>query len=167
MRFGEGPSASMSGQSLPFIKLKDGERLVGVFKGNPYEFHQVWEGKKIVPPGTKGSAFRFRINFITKEGASYVAKVWEQGATVYHMLKDLNENYPLEETVVEVKRTGSTKDDTRYSVLPLPPKNQPTDAGWRVINQVPLLSLEHEGAKKEEAPWPDEAPDVHEEELPF
>lgn len=167
MKFQSTPSQSSSGASLPFIKLKDGERLVGVFKGNPYEFHHIFSEKRVVPEGTKGAAFRFRINFITKEGASYVPKVWEQGVTVYRMLKDLNESYPLEETVVEIKRSGSTKDDTTYSILPLPPKNQPSEAGWKVINQVQLLSLEHEGVKKDEAPWPDEPPHVDGEELPF
>jgi hypothetical protein len=169
MRFKDRPSNG-DGQSLPFLKLKDGEKILGVFKGDIHEFYQVWEGKKIVPAGTKGASFRFRINFITKEGASYVAKVMEQGATIYDMLKDLNESYPLEETVVEIKRSGATKDDTRYSILPLPPSKQPGEQAWKIINQTPLNILEHKmaqsGLEPEFGEPPPEAFDEHPE-IPF
>lgn len=132
-----------SGTSLPYLKIKDGERVRGVFKGNPHEFGRIGWGKdsKVVPFGTEGSTDRFLINFIVKEGASYVAKVWERGNTQYNEIKDLNEKYPLEETVVEIKRVGSGKDDTRYSILPLPPKEQPGEAGWKVINAVKLVDI--------------------------
>lgn len=148
MRFKDAASDS-GGEKLPFLKLKDGEEITGVFKGLLYEFYQVWDTKEIFPWDTPrnerpaNASFRFRVNFITKEGASYVAKVMEQGSTIYNAIRDLNEEYALEETVVKIKRTGSTKDDTRYSILPVAPKGQPTPAGWTVINKVPLIKLEH------------------------
>lgn len=169
MKFNDRPKND-EGSKLPFLKIKDGEKVFGVFRGNIHEFYQIWEGKKIVPPGTKGASFRFRVNFITKEGASYVAKVMEQGAVIYDMLKDLNESYPLEETVVEIKRTGATKDDTRYSILPLHPSKQPGEAAWKIISQVPLNVLEHSRGSAEPdfdpGPIPPEAYDEHPE-IPF
>jgi len=169
MRFKDRPQ-NQEGQSLPFVKLKDGEKIVGVFKGDPYEFYHIFSERKIVPAGTKGASFRFRSNFITKEGASYVPKVFEQGGTVYDMLRDLNESYPLEETVVEIKRTGSTKDDTRYSILPLHPSKQPGPQAWKVIDQVPLIPLEHKMAESTPEPdFGDPPPEVYDEhpEIPF
>jgi hypothetical protein len=164
-------SSDSGGDKLPYLKIKDGEKVAGVFKGEIHEFGLIWEGKKVVPIGTTGSSFRFRINFITKEGASYVAKVMEQGATVYNMLKDLNESYPLEETVVEIRRSGSTKDDTRYSILPLPPKAQPTEKGWSVISQTPLVKLKAQASPEpdfDQPLWPDsEAENTEAGELPF
>lgn len=142
MHFKDRPQAE-STNLLPFLKLKDGDKVYGVFKGDIYEYHQIWAEKKVVPAGTPGAAFRFRINFIVKDGASYVAKVLEQGGTVYDFLKDLNESYPLETTVVEIKRTGSGKDDTRYSILPLPQAKQPTPQAWSLINKVKLHHLQH------------------------
>ncbi len=171
MRFKD-HSSEAGGDKLPFVKIKDGEKIIGVFKGEAHEFGLIWETKSHVPIGTAKSSFRFRLNFITKEGASYVAKCLEQGATVYNMLKDLNESYPLEETVVEIKRSGSTKDDTRYSILPLPPKMQPNDKGWAVINQVPLIQFVAKASPEPEFdnlgdPWHDApAPDQHDE-IPF
>lgn len=148
MKFKDLPTNDGSG-SLPFLKMKDGDKVYGVLKGELHEFHQIWNtDKKIVPAGTKGASFRFQVNVIVKEGANYVAKVWEQGATVYRALKDLHESYPLESTVVEIKRSGSTKDDTYYSVLPLPPSKQPGQQAWAVINKIPLNALSVEAAKE-------------------
>lgn len=168
MRFGDFKPKE-GGQSLPFVKLKDGEEIIGVFKGMPHEFGLIWETKKHVPVGTEKSTFRFRINFIVKEGASYVPKVFEQGITVYNMLKELHQSYPLPETAVKIKRSGSTKDDTTYTILPLPPKMQPNENSWRVINETKLIALGDQAqGHQESSPWPDEPPhDVDEEELPF
>lgn len=167
MRFKDRPQ-NQEGGSLPFVKLKDGEKILGVFKGSPAEFYKIFAENRIVPAGTKGASFRFRINFVTKEGASYVAKVLEQGGTVYDMLKDLNESYPLEETVVEIKRTGATKDDTRYSILPLHPSKQPGEASWKIINQVPLNPIDPnpQSAEPDFGEPPPEAFDEHSE-IPF
>lgn len=181
MRFKDAANESAT-ERLPFLKIKDGEEVTGVFKGLLYEFYQVWATKEAYPWDTpraerpQEASFRFRINFITKEGASYVAKVMEQGSVIYNALRDLNEEYPLDTTVVKIKRTGSTKDDTRYSILPVSPKNQPTEKGWAVINQAPLIKLEHGDVKakasqepafdKEE--WPeDRGQDPDSEHLPF
>ena len=164
MKFKDTPKKT----NLSFLKLKDGESATGVFRGEPHEFYEIYQ-QGVVPAGTKGASFRFRINFITREGSSYVAKVFQNGVTVYKTLKHLNEEYEgLENVVVKVSRTGSTKDDTIYHVLPLPPKQQPSEDGWHQINDVPLQDLS-DGEKKtihEPAFDPAPMPDEHDE-IPF
>lgn len=164
MKFKDTPKKT----NLSFLKLKDGESAIGVFKGDPYEFYEIYQ-QGVVPAGTKGASFRFRINFITREGASYVAKVFQNGVTVYKTLKYLNEEYDgLENVVVKISRTGSTKDDTIYHVLPLPPKQQPTEDGWTLINEVELQDLSEGEKKSIKEPDFDQTPMPNEhDEIPF
>jgi hypothetical protein len=133
MKFKEGSGGTIDGKD--FLSLKDGTSVRGVFAGEPHEFKQHWssagrsvlctadltavpcEGCKVsdTPPN-----FRFSLNFILNENGVYVAKVWQQGWKVYKQLRALNEDYKLDRTVVKITRTGSTKNDTSYAVLPLP-----------------------------------------------
>lgn len=105
-----------------WLHLKDGESAKGVFRGEAYEFFIKWDGGKSseVTSGTPGASSRFRLNFVTKIEGKYTAVTWEFGITVYNQLADLNELYPLETSVVVVSRQGATKDDTRYTILPVP-----------------------------------------------
>lgn len=114
------------------LSLKDGESARGVFRGDPHPFRQHWiNNQSSFCPGKGGdcplcasgdkSAFRFRINFVFQENGAWVAKVWEQGWKTYADLKSLHESdYDLEKTVVKVSRRGSGKNDTSYSILPVP-----------------------------------------------
>lgn len=113
----------MSGKN--FLKLKDGESVRGVFRGVPVIFRQHWSnGRGIVCPGKacelcaeKNKAlFRFRLNFVMQEGGQYVAKIVEQGWQFFNALKQLNEEFPLENYVVKIIRTGSGSD-TKYQVI--------------------------------------------------
>jgi hypothetical protein len=115
-----------------FLKLKAGDKVKGIFRGEPLDFRIHWiTGRSSECPGlatcehcktgTK-SAFRFRINFITKENDAYVAKILEQGWTTYELLESLHEPYNLEKTVVEITRRGEGLN-TSYTVVPLPPPN--------------------------------------------
>lgn len=106
--------------SKHFLKLKDKESISGIFMGNLYEFFILWENKKSreVAEGTPDAKFRFRINFVSKEGAVYVPKIFEQGSIVYRQLAELHEEYDLEKTVIKITRNGMGTDTT-YSLLPL------------------------------------------------
>lgn len=106
--------------SKNFLKLKDKESISGIFMGELYEFFILWDNKKAkeVPEGTPDSKFRFRVNFVSKEGSVYAPKIFEQGATVYRQLAELHEEYDLEKTVIKITRNGSGTDTT-YSLLPL------------------------------------------------
>jgi hypothetical protein len=117
------------------LKLKPGESITGVFKGDPVDYQQHWvggrgvicegaacpycqekdeEGKPLKP------GFRFRINFLTLENSQWTAKVFEQGYTVYKNLRSLHESdYNLEKTLVKITRYGSDKTTT-YQIVPLP-----------------------------------------------
>src|SRR6185312_16723655 len=125
MQFKADEPSGLGGQF--FIKLKDKESIVGVFRGDPYDFKQHWmqNGSQICPgagcneciKGMKPS-FRFRLNFVTNEHGKYVARVFEQGRAVYGQLASLNNSgYPLEKTVVKITRTGNDKATT-YTILP-------------------------------------------------
>lgn len=147
MKFSERPQSD-GGSGLPFLKLKDGESVFGVFKGEPLEGYLNWETKKWTPigePRPQGSNYRFRVNFITKEGAAYIAKVWEQGSfqadniqkTQKTAMRFMKKN--IDEVVVVISRRGSGKDDTEYDIEIA--ETQPSESSWKVINQVKLNDL--------------------------
>jgi hypothetical protein len=120
MKFKTDNELPEGGGSKNFLKLKDKESVQGIFRGDLHELFIFWENGKSreVEPGFQGAKFRFRVNFVMKEGAVYVPKIFEQGLTVYNQLRELNEEYGLEEIVVKITRNG-TGTDTTYSVLPL------------------------------------------------
>lgn len=143
MKFRDMPDQG-SGQGGSFLKLKNKESATGVFLGEPYEFFQIWENGKtrVVTEGTPKASFRFRLNFIVKEGNGYVAKIFENGPTVYRDLKAIHQEYNLEDTVVKITRHGE-KLETTYTVMPV--KGQVTPE----VKRVKLLDLEVNQPKPE------------------
>lgn len=103
-----------------YLKIKDGDSISGVFRGEIYEFCVRWVNGKseVVPPDTLGAKSRFKLNFIISENGKMVAKVWEFSHVVYSLLAEVNEEYPLETTKVKVLRKGSGME-TEYYILPL------------------------------------------------
>jgi len=114
-----------------FIRLKDGESVQGVLRGEPFEFHQHWKGQTTVrcigrdtctecAAGNK-PAFRFKLNMITKEDGKLAVKVLENGWKLYQALADLNAGgWELEKNFIRITRTGSGKNNTVYSAVPVP-----------------------------------------------
>lgn len=122
---------SNSEGTMNLIRLKSGESLRGVFRGDVHEFKQHWsENRSVVCPGLnlcekcangEKASFRFSINFVLKENEHYIAKVWEQGWQTYLALKALHEGgYDLEKYLMKISRSGATKNDTTYSIVPVP-----------------------------------------------
>lgn len=140
-----------SGGSKNFLKLKDKESVSGIFMGDLHEFFVLWEGGKsrVVPEGTPEAKFRFRVNFVAKEGAVYVPKIFEQGLTVYRQLAELNQEYGLDQIVVKVTRNG-TGTDTTYSLLPLL-KQTITKEVMAHLKALELLPLESKPAQSSSA----------------
>lgn len=113
-------------RSKHILKMKPEESITGIFRGDIYTFRQHWENKKAFPcleincprcdAGQK-SSFRFQLNFIFKENAVLVSKIFEQGWTVMEQLEELNKDYPLEMTLVKITRKGNGTDTT-YTILP-------------------------------------------------
>lgn len=132
-----------------FIKLKDGERVAGICRGEPREAWVIWDNKvkTEVPEGTAGAKLNFKINFIVKDGTVYVAKVLEGGAQIYRQLAALSKEWELEETVIIVGRTG-TGMDTEYTIMPAPPKQQ---APKEALEHVATIELNDLGGEKAEA----------------
>lgn len=121
--------------SSHFLKLKDKEKVKGVFAGDVYDFRQHWvktervnKSEMCMGHGCQYCAhgdrpqFRFRINFIIfdeKTNQPFV-KIFEQGVNVYKQLRELNREFPLNNYIVKITRSGSTRQDTEYSVIPSP-----------------------------------------------
>jgi len=138
-----------------FIRLKDKESVTGVFAGKPYLYEKHWNGKHFIEcthpdvpcafcSNGDRARFSFRLNFVTKGAdGKNVAKIFEQGPMVYDAIRALAVGgYDLSRTVVTISRKGATKDDTVYSVVPLPPPNGVlTDKGLAVIKAIPLHDL--------------------------
>lgn len=156
-----------------YLKLKDKEVVRGIFRGDPYLFRTHWFAQKSVvctseqcshcKNGEK-SSFRFRINFIIKENDVFVPKIWEQGWTVYMQLKSLHESdYDLEETTMKVSRRGSGKDDTTYTVLPLPNGRVGAETEAK-LSTIPLHNLSIFQSPEEKAPTQES---IYDEDIPF
>lgn len=126
MKFEVGPS---SDNAADFLKIKGGQTVRGIFRGEPKTFSTHWTGQFSELCTGNGSCahcskgekpkFRFRLNFLMPSADGTIsAKIWEQGRGVYNQLRDLNVEYPLESTIVTIKRTGEGVNDTSYTIIP-------------------------------------------------
>ncbi len=151
---------SVASDNSIFVKLKDGQKITGVFRGEVFTFRDHWtSGKSQRCTGTddcvqcekgKAAKFRFHLNFLTVENGDWVAKIFGGGKKIYQMLKGLHESdYDLEKTIVSIIRHGSTKDDTTYTILPIK-DNQVTPEREAILSKVKLLDLDL-APKKEDA----------------
>ena len=141
MQFSKEPNTGTG--DMNFVKLKDGESIKGILRGNPYEFHKKWVDHKSTPcdASDPDAKFAFRMNLVVKEESGYVSKILEQGAKLYSSLKELNEEFNLDVTVIKIKRTGE-KFQTVYSVFPTSDKF--TDSLEKSLLAVELQPLEVE-----------------------
>lgn len=163
MQFPETGGGGEDGKN--YLSIKSGETVRGVFSGDLHLFRLHWvnnrgtvctqDGCNFCKDGNK-SSFRFGVNFIIRNpDGSMQARLWEQGWTVYSQLKSLNQDYPLESTVVKVMRTGSGTDTT-YTILPDPSIKMTPDLQAK-IKAVPLVdgrpALPEPGATEEPGSW--------------
>lgn len=139
-----------------FIKLKSGEPISGVFRGEVHEFKIHWIDKRSFlchgfdkcdlckvhsEDQEKKSKFRFQANFIIKEENGLVAKVFESGPQVYGILRELNKEYPVEKHKVKITKTGE-KFSTVYNVMPIKDGEVDAELEKRLI-LIPLNELGH------------------------
>lgn len=139
--------------SKHFVKLKDKDSIVGVFRGDPYDFKQHWVGDRSQVCQAKSGpcpecekknkpGFRFRLNFVTKENGLFLAKIFEQGWNVYEQLKALHQgDYKLDKTIVRITRNGMGKQ-TSYTIIPIP-KGDVTPAIEKDISSIKLHDLQN------------------------
>lgn len=175
---GGGRSGGGGIDSSLFIKMKNGDKLNGVFRGEPKIFRVHWQnGRSSLCTGQSAcqlcerakaddnlkAKFRFQLNFVTKVDGVYLAKVFEGNYQTYKALKELHESdYNLEETAVSIKREGE-KTDTRYIVMPLKNNGGLKPADFKSIGAVPLNQLKDDAP---DAPAADVG-DANEEDIPF
>ena len=164
------PSSPSSGGDQTFFKIKPGETQTVVVRGEPYEFFARWEGNKSihVREGDHGAKFKFRINLIVSEVVSgnkvMSAKVWEQGPTVYNILKEMHAEYDLVKTALKIKREGSGMD-TEYTILPV--RQELTPAQIKSVDAVQLQDLAADHRKEQKANAHNEPPFGDDEPPPF
>lgn len=143
------------------LKLKDGDKIVGVFRGEVHTFYQHWMGTHSEPctratgckhcqNGDKGS-FKFRVNFIVSENGNLVAKVFQGGTRVYDSLVALSKDCEFETQRVSITRSGSTKDDTSYMVMPVLKGGELTKDDIKAVSAVKLNALDGAEAEEETA----------------
>ncbi len=152
-----------------FLKIKSGESVKGVCRGEVYEFYIKWEGNNslVVTSSTPGAKPRFRINFVVKEDGKFTSKIFEFGPMVSNQLHDMSEDYDLSETVIKISKSGQGLE-TQYSVIPLK-----DPAPLAEIRKVPLEILDHKDKPIETAsendfgPAPHDIDEESDENLPF
>lgn len=146
-----------SGIFIP--KMGNKQTIQGVFAGTAYYFWNNFNAKDKIPyegcpKRPDGYSFRFRINLIVKENGAWTAKIWENSGTVNNQLLDLKKTYKkFLEMIFTITRNGTTKDDTRYAILPL--VDEPlTESDKKQIAAVKLHDLKHkEDTSFEPANW--------------
>lgn len=126
-----------------FLNLADKEAVRGIFIGDMAEHYVKWVNGKTVESNEDDpeAKVRFKCNFVVSDGGELVVKIWDFSLTVYQMLKDINEEYPLETTKLKITRNG-VKTDTTYTIMPLVgPKDVLTAQQLSVIGKMRLHSL--------------------------
>jgi hypothetical protein len=126
--------------------LKDGDSAQGMIIGEFYTYYAKFNGKyyEKSSKGVEGAKFRFRVTFAVKNGGTYTPKVLEQGAELYKRLFEVNEQYPLEESPIIIKRKGSGATDTEYLVTAVNQKKNPITADEAAqLASIQPLDLSH------------------------
>jgi hypothetical protein len=130
-----------------FVRLQnDGDKVVGVFCGEPYAREVYWTGETYAdaPPEGGGARPSLRVSlnfFVPAEGAM---KIIEGGTAWFRDVLEVRGKYGLDKWSFEVKRRGKKGDPkTKYSILP----DAPVDEGIRArIGAAPLHDLSAIGA---------------------
>lgn len=140
MKFPKRETSGTNGAN--FLKIKDGETITGILVGETYNYFIKGFGasSQVVGPN-EGGKERFRHNLVVKEDGKLVAKIWEFGPKIYDQLAEISADWDLATTNIKISRTGSTKENTKYTVVPL--KAPPSAATMKELNSIELHVLNH------------------------
>jgi len=159
-----------SGIGKHILRLKDGDSIQGVFRGEITRFYQHWKsGRSIICPGRdtcdlcqseneddRRANGRFRINFLIYVDGQWGAKVFEGGKRVFEQLKALNQDCPLEKMRVRISKSGEGKN-SQIVISPVPGEaGLIKPAVEKELQSVELIDLamgEQEEKELEEAPF--------------
>jgi hypothetical protein len=135
--------------SSTFVRLaNDGDKVIGVFVGEPLAREVVWTGEKYLDAKSpeaekylkKGRSSSLRVAMNIYVLAENVVKVYEMGATVFKDVFKLRDKYGLDTWAFEIERHGGKGDNkTSYTILP---EQRLDDAMRRKIAQLELHDLE-------------------------
>lgn len=146
MRFGK--LKPPSGGGANFLKIEPGSKVRGLLVGEPIEFYKDYKGE---------SKWKFRVNFVMQENGAHVAKILEQGSSVYKQIVSLEEEgWDFGKNLVIISRVGAGKE-TRYTVAP-DPKGALNEKQLAQIAQVPLQDLTPREPSDSQEPPTEEAP---------
>ena len=137
-----------------FVKLaNDGDKVVGVFVGDPHAREVVWTGEGYEPYDENSAAHKGKraslkvaLNFFdVAEGGM---RVFELNNTTFRDLVRLRDKYGLDRWVFEIERQGAKGDPrTRYSILPEHEIGADLAAAIRAADLHDLASMGSEGAE--------------------
>ncbi len=143
MRFVDRPKApgGDSGGPTLYLRLKDGEAVNIIPRGEIHEFYSVFGTRGEVTSSTPGAKLRFKMNVIVNESGTLKAKILEFGMTIYDQLAEINKVCDVTKTKIRLSRKGSGKSDTMYMLLPV--VNEPISAKvMATIEAIPLNILD-------------------------
>lgn len=159
MKFTEEPASG--GGSDKYLKIADGQSVYCIFRGDINTSYKKWNGTTYEESskGTEGAGLRFKVNAVVFEDKKPVVKILEGAGHLYFDLKSINDEYPLEKTMVKISRAGTGKG-TRYSVMVAGPKMQPDEKVLKSLDNLMLHSFDKNATT-------DDIPNFDEEEVPF
>jgi hypothetical protein len=122
-----------------FVKLDDGEKIVGVFRSPSLAFKSNFrlktEYKMGLPLYPEGTVTRVKINFLVNEKGTWVPKVFAGTSKTAAAIDGVVAKFGLD-YAYEIQRDG--KDKPVYRVLP---ERALTPEEIAIINEVKLLDL--------------------------
>ena len=132
-----------------FIKLEDGESVVGAFAGNVLEFYNNFKLRSQYslddPNIPAGSSKRFKVNFVSAaDDGTLIPRILEGSKTTAKAIEKIVEKYGVD-YFVEITRNGTGKTTT-YSVLPERPL---TEDEKKAVQAVKLTTLSVSSDDKE------------------
>lgn len=120
MKFTERAKVQGGGDgSMLYVRLKDGESINIIPRGEIHEFYSVFGTRGEVTSQTPGAKLRYKVNVIVNDAGTMKSKVLEFGQTVYDQLAEMNKVCDVTKTKLRFSRKGSTKSDTVYMLLPV------------------------------------------------
>jgi hypothetical protein len=143
MKFTEEASNNSNGGAGKYLKIGDNESVYCILRGDIVTSYQKWNGAtyEVAKKGEQGASLRFKVNAVVFEDKKPVAKILEGGGHLYFDFKSINEEYPLENTLIKISRVG-VRQNTRYTVMPAGPKLQPDAKVMAAVEALELHSLE-------------------------
>lgn len=163
MSWEEADKAVKENATRNFLRLKDGEKIKVIFRGEPHLFYKKFEEKEEYNTPVDGAQRRFRINVLITEADKFVPKIFEGAIGTLSDIHACRAKYGLDK-IFELGRVG-TSTKTRYPVLydsDLSPEQ------LKKANAVKLLELSRGRSRAaEDQRREDENEDEVEQDIPF